>query len=138
MSDETSTLVVIGGGPGGSSSASTIALDGHRVLLLERERFPRYHIGESLLPSTVLGACRFLGAGKALEGSGFRQESTAARFVGAKIPSPWTFRFSEAYFMESGPEVFAYHVLRSKFDLILWTTRDDRVSPFAKNRRQRA
>jgi FAD-dependent halogenase len=118
MSDETFDAVVIGGGPGGSSSASTIALDGHRVLLLERERFPRYHIGESLLPSTVLGACRFLGAGKALEEAGFVKKY-GGTFRWGKNPEPWTFRFSEAYFMESGPEVFAYQVLRSKFDLIL-------------------
>ena len=44
--------IVIGGGPGGSTSAALLAEYGHRVLLLEREPFPRYHIGESLIPYT--------------------------------------------------------------------------------------
>ena len=42
--------VVVGGGPGGSSAATALARLGRRVLLLEREPFPRFHIGESQLP----------------------------------------------------------------------------------------
>src|SRR5271165_4067023 len=42
--------IVIGGGPAGSTAAATLALKGRRVVLLEKEKFPRYHIGESLLP----------------------------------------------------------------------------------------
>src|SRR4051794_35973523 len=42
--------IVIGGGPGGSTAAAVLASKGRRVLLLEKEKFPRYHIGESLLP----------------------------------------------------------------------------------------
>src|SRR5438045_1784150 len=42
--------VIIGGGPAGSSAATFLALAGKRVLVLEKERFPRFHIGESLLP----------------------------------------------------------------------------------------
>lgn len=44
--------IVIGGGPGGSTVSALLAEYGHRVLLLEREPFPRYHIGESLIPYT--------------------------------------------------------------------------------------
>ena len=44
--------VVIGGGPAGATAATVLAQHGRRVLLLEREEFPRYHIGESLMPYT--------------------------------------------------------------------------------------
>jgi flavin-dependent dehydrogenase len=44
--------IVIGGGPGGSTAGALLAEQGHKVLLLEREPFPRYHIGESLIPYT--------------------------------------------------------------------------------------
>ena len=42
--------IVIGGGPAGSTAAATLAAKGKNVLLLEREKFPRYHVGESLMP----------------------------------------------------------------------------------------
>ncbi|TMR02588.1 NAD(P)/FAD-dependent oxidoreductase [Actinomadura soli] len=45
--------IVIGGGPSGSSYAMTLSRKGHSVLLLERETFPRFHIGESLLTYTA-------------------------------------------------------------------------------------
>src|SRR6267378_3068889 len=47
-----SDVVIIGAGPAGSSAAAVLAELGHSVLVLEREKFPRYHIGESLLPFT--------------------------------------------------------------------------------------
>lgn len=46
-------VVVVGGGPAGSVAATLLADSGHRVVLLERDRFPRYHIGESLLSATM-------------------------------------------------------------------------------------
>ncbi len=42
--------IIIGGGPGGSTAGSALARAGKRVLILERERFPRFHVGESLIP----------------------------------------------------------------------------------------
>ena len=45
-------VIVIGGGPAGSTTAALVAEYGHRVLLLEREEFPRFQIGESLMPGT--------------------------------------------------------------------------------------
>src|SRR5262245_7963237 len=53
MSTGNSTeVVVVGGGPAGSTAANLIAQRGHRVTLFERARFPRFHIGESLIPHT--------------------------------------------------------------------------------------
>src|SRR5580658_1857745 len=43
-------IVVVGGGPGGSVAAALARLRGMKVLVAEKERFPRFHIGESLLP----------------------------------------------------------------------------------------
>src|SRR4028118_1467455 len=43
-------VIVIGGGPAGSTTAALLAGKGRRVLVLEKEKFPRYHIGESLMP----------------------------------------------------------------------------------------
>src|SRR6267143_5771522 len=45
-------ILVIGAGPAGSAAATVLAEKGHRVLVVEREKFPRYHIGESLIPFT--------------------------------------------------------------------------------------
>ena len=46
-------IVVVGGGPAGSTAAGYLAMHGHSVLLLERSEFPRHRIGESLLPSLM-------------------------------------------------------------------------------------
>src|SRR5205085_1806856 len=67
-------VVVVGGGPGGSSLAALVAKRGHRVLVLESEKFPRYQIGESLLPSTVHGICRLTGAADDLARASFTRK----------------------------------------------------------------
>lgn len=48
---DTCTVLVVGGGPAGSYAAAALAREGIDVVLLEAEKFPRYHIGESMLPS---------------------------------------------------------------------------------------
>src|SRR5881296_4444191 len=53
MKSETNCeVLIIGAGPAGAAAAAALAEHGRRVLVLEREKFPRYHIGESLLPFT--------------------------------------------------------------------------------------
>jgi FAD-dependent halogenase len=64
-------VIVIGGGPAGRTAAALVAMQGHQVLLLERERFPRYHIGESLLPATVYGICEMLDVGEEIRQANF-------------------------------------------------------------------
>jgi FADH2-dependent halogenase len=63
-------VVVIGGGPAGSSTATALARRGRRVLLLERDRFPRFHIGESQLP-WINGVLEELGAHDTIAKAGF-------------------------------------------------------------------
>lgn len=110
-------LVVVGGGPGGSTAATLVAMQGHRVLLLEKEAFPRYQIGESLLPSTVHGICRLLGVSEQLAEAGFMPKR-GGTFRWGSSPEPWTFSFSVSESFP-GPNSLAYQVERMKFDQIL-------------------
>src|SRR5947208_5999345 len=66
-------VIVAGGGPAGSAAAAWLARAGHRVILFERDQFPRFHIGESLLASVndVLDA---IGAGDLVRHAGFPQK----------------------------------------------------------------
>jgi FAD-dependent halogenase len=110
-------VVVVGGGPGGSTMAAFVAMQGHRVLLLESEVFPRYQIGESLLPSTVHGICRLLGVADEINKAGFPLKRGGTFKWGAS-QEPWTFSFSVSPRVAS-PTSFAFQVERSKFDHIL-------------------
>jgi FAD-dependent halogenase len=110
-------VIAIGGGPAGSTLATLVAKKGARVLLLEREVFPRYQIGESLLPSTVHGVCRLLGLSDELAAAGFPVKRGGTFRWGAR-PEPWTFSFAVSPRMAS-PTAFAYQVERAKFDTML-------------------
>jgi halogenation protein CepH len=107
-------VVVVGGGPGGSTLASFVAMQGHRVLLLEKETFPRYQIGESLLPATTQWICGLLGVTEDLEAASF-QIKTGGTFLWGASPEPWSFTFAT----ESHRGRHAYQVERMKFDQIL-------------------
>ena len=131
--NEEADVVVVGGGPGGSTLATLVAMRGHRVILLEKEKFPRWQIGESLLPSTVHGVCRLTGVADELAKAGFTKKRGGTFRWGAN-PEPWTFAFSVSPKMV-GETSHAYQVERSKFDQILSTTRATRAWTSASSTR---
>ncbi|MFH8983980.1 tryptophan 7-halogenase [Streptomyces varsoviensis] len=110
-------VIVVGGGPGGSTVATLTAMRGARVLLLEKERFPRYQIGESLLPATVHGIGKLLGVLPELEAARFTTKR-GGTFRWGKSPEPWTFAFAVSSRFP-GPTSTAYQVERMRFDQIL-------------------
>src|SRR5260221_12175898 len=86
-------VVVVGGGPGGSTLATLVAMRGHRVVLLEKEKFPRWQIGESLLPSTVHGGCPLTGVADELAKAGFTKKRGGTLRLGVNA-QPWPVAFS--------------------------------------------
>jgi FAD-dependent halogenase len=111
-------VIVVGGGPGGATLASFVAMNGARVLLLEREHFPRYQLGESLMVSTVQGICRSLGVLESLDRAGFVRKPGGV-FRWGEGPDLWTLSFTQAQQLTSQDMNYAFHVERSKFDQIL-------------------
>lgn len=113
MSDDPWDVVILGGGPGGSTLASSLALRGRRALVLEREKFPRFHIGESLLPRS-LEVLRRLGLGAKLDERFLRKYG--ARFLCSKTRRVSAYRFAEAF---DAAYDYAYQVPRAEFDHLL-------------------
>jgi flavin-dependent dehydrogenase len=106
--------LIIGAGPAGSSAAAVLAEQGLRVLVLERERFPRYHIGESLLPFTCHPLKR-LGLLEKMRQSEFVKKYSV-QFVAPSGRASQPFYFSTRY----EPDVAqTWQVLRSEFDVLL-------------------
>ncbi|WP_247195718.1 tryptophan 7-halogenase [Streptomyces sp. GESEQ-35] len=116
-SEEDFDVIVVGGGPAGATVAAAVALRGHRVLLLEQHTFPRYQIGESLLPSTVHGVCRILGVEAEVAKAGFKVKR-GGTFRWGRNRDPWQFSFALSPRL-ADPTSFAYQVERSRFDTIL-------------------
>src|SRR5438309_2670078 len=117
MSDTASTsmdAVVIGGGPAGSTCSTLLAQKGHKVRLFERERFPRFHIGESLIPETywVLKRLKMLDKMKA---SHFVKKHSV-QFVNAqgKLSAPCCFWDNKPHECSQ-----TWQVVRSEFDLMM-------------------
>ena len=106
--------IVIGGGPAGSTVATLVAEQGHRVLLLERTSTPQFKIGESLIPATYWTFKR-LGMLEKLRASHFPQKYSVQFYSrSGKASNPF-------YFFQTNPHDSAvtWQVLRSEFDQML-------------------
>src|SRR5438067_982718 len=108
-------VIIIGAGPAGCAAASILREEGHRVLVLEREKFPRYHIGESLLPFTFYPLQR-LGLIEKMRQSAFVKKYSV-QFVSPNGKASQPFYFFNRYDKNSVAQT--WQVLRSEFDLML-------------------
>ena len=106
---ETAHVLVIGGGPAGSTAATLLAREGFDVLLAEKDQFPRYHIGESLLPS-VLEICDLIGAREKIEARGFVRKHGGYFSWGH---DSWVLNFEQLR------HPYGFQVVRSEFDQVL-------------------
>jgi flavin-dependent dehydrogenase len=106
--------VVIGGGPGGSTVATALGRAGRRVVLLEREKFPRFHVGESLLPFALPIFDR-LGVHEKIRAAGF-QTKYGAFFWNESNGTTRPVVFAEA---RDPNHPMAYQVKRADFDDLL-------------------
>ena len=106
-------IAVIGGGPAGSTIAALLAQRGFEVQLYEATRFPRPHIGESLLPATI-EALELSGAAEKVRAAGFTVKNGATMAWGVDHEL-WTWYFRET----NVTQPHAYQVNRDEFDQIL-------------------
>jgi flavin-dependent dehydrogenase len=108
-------VLTIGGGPAGAAAAALLAEQGHSVLVLEREKFPRYHVGESLIPFTFYPLER-LGLIPSMRQSAFVKKFSV-QFVAPSGKASQPFYFFTRYDRETVAQT--WQVLRSEFDLLL-------------------
>lgn len=113
MSDDLYDVAIIGGGPAGSTAATLLAQAGRRLVVLEREKFPRFHIGESLLPSL----------GSTFDRLGVREQMdrTFMPKYGGEIAAGCGTREVRFYFKDGfrAQSKSAYQVTRAEFDQLL-------------------
>ncbi|KAJ7353678.1 hypothetical protein DFH08DRAFT_857474 [Mycena albidolilacea] len=104
-----SKVLVVGGGPGGSYTAAALAREGIDVVLLEASKFPRYHIGESMLPS-LRHFLRFIDAERKVEEHGFQKKPGAAILFN---------QWKQEGYTKFGENNHSWNVVRSELDEIL-------------------
>src|SRR5689334_4674253 len=114
MNNNTYDVIVMGGGPAGSSVASMLAREGRQVILFEKEIFPRHHIGESLMTDTYW-TFRRMGLLEKLKDSPFVRKYSV-QFANAAGKESRPFYFFEAVHHESA---VTWQVTRAKFDELL-------------------
>lgn len=118
---QTADVIVIGGGPAGATASALLAEKGHDVVVIEKSKFPRYHVGESLMPFCYHTLDR-LGLVEEMDKLGFTQKFSV-QFVTQDGKQSRPFYFFQHY---DHPSSTTWQVLRSQFDsLILNKARDN-------------
>jgi len=114
MSEDLYDVAIIGGGPAGSTAAALLGRAGRRVVVFERDKFPRFHIGESLLPFSMKAFTR-LGLHEKFKAAGF-MEKFGGEMYGACGKEGVKFYFEDGFRSQTDR---SYQVTRAEFDKVL-------------------
>jgi len=114
MSEDLYDVAIIGGGPAGSTAAALLGRAGRRVVVFERDKFPRFHIGESLLPFSMKAFTR-LGLHEKFKAAGF-MEKFGGEMYGACGDEGVKFYFEDGFRSQTDR---SYQVTRAEFDKVL-------------------
>jgi hypothetical protein len=121
-------IAIIGGGPSGSTSATLLSRMGHDVMVFEREKFPRPHVGESLVPFCY-PLFENLGVIDQMKNGFVRKPGV--RFINKDDSYRTTYCFKNIL---PGPEKLSFHVLRARFDdLLLQNSRKNGAKVFEQH-----